>query len=329
MEPNSELAKKKADLKLKIIRDFSFLLDCRPVVVDERITKYVLKEGEEDEEIISDLPLVFDIVYSCKTYDYEGKQLVKYPVGRIGNSDKKDSLIRKLLLTMKVNETAWFNVSEDQVYRKKDPDEKQILEMVELIDEDEEFQELEDTNSSERKGCHYEITVEKLEYKNADTIDSKRLVFDQKKIEAREYFIKGDYMEALKVYRFIYDITSNCSLKLFSKEDLLEIEGMNDNSKVNGLKCYFKLIEKKENIEQQIHEHAEHSIKCLTMRPSNDCVIHFLSAKWKLKERNLQGAYQEAKKSYELKPTKEAERLVELIREEFQHKNMVRVKVNE
>ena len=57
-----------------------------------------------------------------------------------------------------------------------------------------------------------------MEYKNEDSIDGKRLVIQQKREEAIEHFKKKEYSEAIKLYKFIYGITSNCSKKLFTED---------------------------------------------------------------------------------------------------------------
>lgn len=45
MQEDNDLTKKKADSKLKLLKDFSFLLDLQPILINEKCTKYVLEGG--------------------------------------------------------------------------------------------------------------------------------------------------------------------------------------------------------------------------------------------------------------------------------------------
>jgi hypothetical protein len=131
----SEVSKRKTDAKLKLLKDLSFLLDLKVLRVDQCTAKYVLEEGEGD--LIADLAHQFTIVYSSKTYDYEGKLLVEFSEGKVSRSDKKDSHILSFLLGMKVGEKAWFNLCEQPVFRLKQELKEVEEEEVEFLGESE------------------------------------------------------------------------------------------------------------------------------------------------------------------------------------------------
>ena len=61
----------------------------------------------------------FSIVYSFKSYSFEGRNLNGFPEGKMSKFDKKDPIMLKLLLSMKVAEKAWFNVCEEPVFKVK------------------------------------------------------------------------------------------------------------------------------------------------------------------------------------------------------------------
>ena len=164
-------------------------------------------------------------------------------------------------------------------------------------------------DSSERKGVNYEIAVLRLEYKNMDTIEGKRVVVEQKKDEARAHMQNKEYLEAIRIYRYLYDINSNCSKKHFSENEGVELEALSNNARANFLKVFFKLVETDPSASKEFAELAESSIKHLLAKQSNDNVIHFLNAKWELRQRNLQSALDAAKKSYSIKATAEAAKL--------------------
>lgn len=89
---------------------------------------------------------------------------------------------------------------------------------------------------------------------------------------------------------------------------------MNQNSKVNYLKCYFKILESNADIPEDINTHAVTAIQSLLKNTNNDPVVHFLNAKWLLKERYLDQSFKEAQLSYKIKPTPEAYQLMLLIK---------------
>jgi hypothetical protein len=43
----------------------------------------------------------------------------------------------------------------------------------------------------------------RIDYKNDETMKVKRIVFGQKKEEARRHFASKEYLEALKIYKFL------------------------------------------------------------------------------------------------------------------------------
>lgn len=105
---------KKKD-KRKIIKDLSFLLEKTAVPLHSNCAKYLLQEGKG--EVLSDINEHFDIVYSLRQYDYEGRRINEYPEGKINNQSKKDIALIELLQTMRVKEKAWFNLSNQQIFR--------------------------------------------------------------------------------------------------------------------------------------------------------------------------------------------------------------------
>ena len=62
-------------------------------------------------------------------------------------------------------------------------------------------------------------------------------------------------------------------------------------------------------------------------RKKNDAVVRFLYAKWLLKERMLDNAFEQAKRSFEIDPTSNAQLLMTLIKEEKKNKGKIKVKV--
>ena len=45
MKSEEEINRRKAEMKLKVLKDFSFLVKFKPLRIDERSTKYILEEG--------------------------------------------------------------------------------------------------------------------------------------------------------------------------------------------------------------------------------------------------------------------------------------------
>lgn len=72
------------------------------------------------------------------------------------------------------------------------------------------------------------------------------------------------------------------------------MDNMSQNSKVNFMKCYFKMVEKEEFISEEYNNHAQKAIEFLVKNTQEDSVTHFLNSKWLLKERYLDQAYREA-----------------------------------
>ena len=69
------------------------------------------------------------------------------------------------------------------------------------------------------------------------------------------------------------------------------MEDMANSERVNYLKCYFKMVEQKDDIEEDVHNIAEQNMNILLDKQSGNCVVHFLHAKWLLKERDLTRAF--------------------------------------
>jgi hypothetical protein len=82
----------------------------------------------------------------------------------------------------------------------------------------------------------------RIEYKNADNFNNKKLVFDQEKEKARNLFKEGKFVDACKVYKYLTSITEGLQKSLYSEEEMAEIKSMNYNSRVNFMKSYFKKI---------------------------------------------------------------------------------------
>ena len=114
------VSKRRPETRLKVIRDFSFLHDLQPIHLDPYSTKYIVQEGEGS--LISEMAHHFSIVYSCITYDYEGKFINEFKEGRLNKSDKKDSFMLNFLLGMKIKEKSWFNVCNDPIFKVKEPE---------------------------------------------------------------------------------------------------------------------------------------------------------------------------------------------------------------
>ena len=96
-------------------------------------------------------------------------------------------------------------------------------------------------DKAEFNGTHYHVTLDKIEYKNANTLSSKRHVYEQNREKGRQYFGDKKYDLAAKVYKNSIHITENLPRGKFSADELREIDDMNAKSKQNFLKCYLKL----------------------------------------------------------------------------------------
>ena len=88
---------------------------------------------------------------------------------------------------------------------------------------------------------------------------------------------------------------------------------MANNERVNYLRCYFKMVEQKEFIDHEVENNAKGSLDILLDKQSGNCVVHFLHAKWLLKEKDLTRALAVAKKSYSMKKEESTYKLILLI----------------
>ena len=75
------------------------------------------------------------------------------------------------------------------------------------------------------------------------------------------------------------------------------------------------MIENSEFIFDDLNENAEQMIGHLLEKQPNNAVIRFLNAKWMLKERRLDQAFEEAKKSFSMEKTEAAYKLMQLVSE--------------
>ena len=101
MEKDPEENNKKNQYKAKVVKDFGFLLKLQAKPANQKVTKYVIKEGESPY-IIREDDEFFDVVYSYTKYDYEGKTILNVNCAKMSNQETKDLLMRDLLLGMKV-----------------------------------------------------------------------------------------------------------------------------------------------------------------------------------------------------------------------------------
>ncbi len=75
--------------------------------------KYIIEDGKD--EVISELTEnPFDAVFSYIKYDYEGKILDKIANAKV-TSDKAE-MLRDPILSMRVKEKAWFNISDQIIH---------------------------------------------------------------------------------------------------------------------------------------------------------------------------------------------------------------------
>ena len=102
---------------------------------------------------------------------------------------------------------------------------------------------------------------------------------------------------------------------------------MANNERVNYLRCYFKMVEQKEFIEDEVENNAKCTLDILLDKQSCNCVVHFLHAKWLLKERDLTRALTAAKKSYSMRKEESTYKLILLIEEEIRNKGKIKVLV--
>jgi len=99
--------------KVKIHKDFGFLLNITPIILNARTAKYLLTDGEG--ETLKALKYPFESYYNFTKYDYQGRLIDKNSGIIKLASDKKDKF-QELIMSMKVKERAWFNVCESPIH---------------------------------------------------------------------------------------------------------------------------------------------------------------------------------------------------------------------
>lgn len=171
MKSEGEKEKSRADkaeaLKLKVHKDLGFLLSLKPVFISRRTAKYVLEEGV-DEAIANFKEDAFEAYYSCLKYDYDGKSIEKVAVGKLA-SDRLEPLHEEIM-SMRVKEKAWFNVCDQPVHLPSSRTE--LLEDGSIVEGEEEVE----SGQGARTGFHYEITLDRIEYRNSEKIKIKRKI---------------------------------------------------------------------------------------------------------------------------------------------------------
>lgn len=101
-----------------------------------------------------------------------------------------------------------------------------------------------ETNFEARTGFHYEITLDRIEYRNSDKIEIKRKNNEQYREKGRRLFQEKKYYEATKVYKYLIHISENFPRNNpYLPEERAELESMNINAKLNYIRCYFKIEE--------------------------------------------------------------------------------------
>lgn len=130
-------------------------------------------------------------------YDYEGRFHSQVLNACIRDMNKKSpeipSGVYTVVETMKAEEKAWVNFRLPYLH---------------------------EVPGLPHSGCHFYITIEDIKYKNSDTLESKRIVSEKCREEAKKLFMAKDYEKALKFYRKEINITEGIERKKFSKEDL-------------------------------------------------------------------------------------------------------------
>jgi hypothetical protein len=136
-------------------KDFGFLLEKVPIFINRQTAKYILEEGIDDI-IDSYKENAFDAYFSYLKYDYDGKTVDKVAVAKI-SSDRAEPL-RAEVLSMKIKEKAWFNISDQLIHT---PSTK--MELIEHGTIKEDVQQME-SNEEEvvLTGFHYEMVLDRI-----------------------------------------------------------------------------------------------------------------------------------------------------------------------
>jgi hypothetical protein len=66
-----------------------------------------------------------------------------------------------------------------------------------------------EVNQQEPTGFHYEIFLERIEFRNSDRIDIKRKINEQNRDKGKKLFSEEKYYEASKTYKFVIHISEN------------------------------------------------------------------------------------------------------------------------
>jgi hypothetical protein len=125
-------------------------------------------------------------------------------------SDKTEEL-RDAMMTMRIKEKAWFNICDRPLHRAHT---KLITEEIEdgVIIEDVEDIEVEKVEEKKEKGptgFHYEMVLERVEFRNSEKIDIKRKINEQNKEKGKKLFQEEKFYEASKAYKFVIHISEN------------------------------------------------------------------------------------------------------------------------
>jgi hypothetical protein len=110
---------------------------------------------------------------------------------------------------MRIKEKAWLNIC-DQVIHASQRNVEEIDDGT-ITEDPESFEENEKTEASqqERTGFHFEIFLERIEFRNGEKIEIKRKVNEQNRDKGKKLFGEGKYYEASKAYKFIIHISEN------------------------------------------------------------------------------------------------------------------------
>lgn len=180
-------------------KDLGFLLSIKPTFISRRTAKYVLEEGM-DEVVGNFKEDAFEAYYSCLKYDYDGKNIEKIAVAKLA-SDKPEPLHGEIM-SMRVRERAWFNVCDQLVHVPSDRTE--LLEDGSIVEDAEEELERDHTV---RTGFHYEITLDRIEFRNSDKIEIKRKINELYREKGKKLYHEQKYFEASKAYKHLIHIS--------------------------------------------------------------------------------------------------------------------------
>lgn len=179
-----------------------------------------------------------------------------------------------------------------------------------------------DEEETEPTGMHYELTLKHIEYKNGDSIEAKRKFYSQQREAASLHFKAEKFDEALKIYRKLINVTDGLSKRLFSEDELDEMRRNNMIVRQNYAKTYLRLNDPW--LERDQHDFAEENVQILVRSRPTDSVAHYLHAKWLLKERHLDPAFQAARRSWDLENHQTTLELMKKIKAEKEQKGKIK-----